>query len=495
LRFIGKGLGSKVSTLTAIAIWGFSMFLIYNNNYATPKSSDLLDVPIDKSLSGEFQNWMNVTMNGTKIGYTTQTFANTPLGYVLKDYSLIRLPMGGTVKEIYLDSYAVLNLDFSLKNFTFGLVSGDYTTDIFGEYKNGRLDIKLKSQNSDSKASFKAENGIYLPSAIPLLASLRGFPGGEFSLPTFDPMSLAMEDIQVKIGSEEDVVTDIGNFRGHKLSLNVSGISSDMWVEAKGHVLKEAEAGGMVMLAANKDDALNIPQVTGGSQDLLTNLAVPCDGEISNARDRKVLRLQITGLDPGLFSLDDDFQKVISADPLVLDVHTGQITSSTLGDSSRFLSAEPFLQVDDPRIIAAARVIVGQENLPLIKAQKICDWVFHNVKKDYSVSLPSAIDVLTVKKGDCNEHTSLYTALARAAGIPTKVCIGIVYNNGMFFYHAWPAVFVNGWHPLDPTFGQTVCDATHIKLLEGGFEKQADLMRVVGKIKVKIINDNAINNL
>ena len=105
-----------------------------------------------------------------------------------------------------------------------------------------------------------------------------------------------------------------------------------------------------------------------------------------------------------------------------------------------------------------------------------------------TVSLPSAVDVLEIKKGDCNEHTALYTALARASGLPTKICIGIVYKDGYFYYHAWPAVYLDGWRPIDPTFGQDVADATHIKLLEGGFDRQADLMRIVGKISVTVLD-------
>ena len=59
----------------------------------------------------------------------------------------------------------------------------------------------------------------------------------------------------------------------------------------------------------------------------------------------------------------------------------------------------------------------------------------------------------------------------------------------MFYYHAWPAVYVNNhWQPVDPTFGQNTADATHIKLLEGGFDSQASLMRVVGKLKVNILH-------
>ncbi len=483
-----KGLGSKISTLVAVIIWGVSMFLIYDKNYATPKSTDLIDVPIDAPIKGEFQNWMNVTMGGGKIGYTMQSFSNSPLGYVVKDYSLIRLPLGGTIKEIYLDSYAVLNLDFSIKTFTFGLVSGDYTTDVFGEVKNNQLQIRIKSQNSNSETSFPANKGVYLPGVIPLLASLRGFPQGEFSLPTFDPFSLALNEIQVTIGLPEELKTAGGATPAHRMTIFVSGMTSTMWVDSTGHVLREEETGGMVMEATTKDLALDMPVAIPTGQDLLANLAVSCVGKIENPRNIKTLRLKIDGVDPGLFDLNDDFQKVISTNPLVIEIHTGKIDTSTLTNTAPFLESDPFLQVTDPRIVSASEEIVGNENLPEKKAEKLGDWVFKTLKKDYTISLPSAVDVLSVKKGDCNEHTTLYTALARAAGVPTKMCIGLVYKDGVFYYHAWPAVHLGGWTPLDPTFGQERADATHIKLLEGGFERQAELMRVVGKISITILN-------
>ena len=490
-----KGLGSKVMTLLALGLWGFSMFLIYDNNYATSRTVELTDVPMNDGISGEFQNWMNVIMGGAKIGYTMQSFSKSPLGYVLKDYSLIRLPMGGVIREIYLDSYAVLNVDFSLKNFTFGLVSGDYTTDVFGEVNNSKLEIKFRSQNSESRLYFDAERGIYIPSSIPLLASVRGFPKGEFQLPTFDPFSMAMNVILVNMDSSAGEDAYSGFEDAHRLTLNISGMTSTMWVDESGHVLREEEAGGMVMVAARQDEALNIPDVRPDNRDLLIDLAVPCMGLISDPRAVTRLRVQIDGVKPELLDLDDDFQRIISTDPLLIEIEPGQRIASELAEPRRFLSAEPFLQVDDPRMVARASEIVGQETDLGARANKLGRWVYENVKKDYSVSLPSAIDVLEVRKGDCNEHTSLYTALARASGIPTKICIGLVYKDGMFFYHAWPAVHVGGWSPLDPTFGQEITDASHIKLLEGGFERQADLMRVVGKIKVTIIEESYGQNL
>lgn len=464
------------------------MFLVFEENYATSESVDLSDISINMPGGGEFQNWMNITMGGRKIGYAMHSLTNTPLGYILKDYSLIELPMGGTVKEVYLDSYAVLNLDYSVKVFTFGLISDDYTTDIHGEVRDNKLVVKMRSGSSESAVNYDAGKGIYLPAVVPLLARAHGFTKGEFYLPTFDPFSLTMDELGIAMGSIENVRTELGDRPGHKVGVTFSGVTSQMWVGEDGVVLREEETGGLAMIRTDRQRALDMPVVDNNGPDILRELAVSCNGEIKDPRNVKYLKVSLKGIEPEFFDLEDDFQSVISTDPLVMEIHTDRIKSSVLTDSARFLAAQPFLQVDDPRIIGAAqRITVGLVD-PKAKAEALERWVFQNIKKDLTVSLPSAVDILEVKKGDCNEHTSLYTALARASGLPTKVCIGIVYKDGYFYYHAWPAVFLGGWRPIDPTFGQQITDAVHIKLLEGGFERQADLMRVVGKISVTVLD-------
>ncbi len=74
-------------------------------------------------------------------------------------------------------------------------------------------------------------------------------------------------------------------------------------------------------------------------------------------------------------------------------------------------------------------------------------------------SLPSAAEVLRTRVGDCNEHTALFVALARAAGLPARIAVGLVYLRGGFYYHAWPEVYVEErgrglWLPVDPTLNQ-----------------------------------------
>jgi len=100
----------------------------------------------------------------------------------------------------------------------------------------------------------------------------------------------------------------------------------------------------------------------------------------------------------------------------------------------------------------------------------------------------SPLETLKSGKGNCQSHARLYTALARAAGIPTRFVSGLVYAPGQgFLYHSWAESYLNGWVTVDPTFGQTPADLTHIKLVEGDSPDELSVLAgVIGRVQMKI---------
>jgi transglutaminase-like putative cysteine protease len=95
--------------------------------------------------------------------------------------------------------------------------------------------------------------------------------------------------------------------------------------------------------------------------------------------------------------------------------------------------------------------------------------------------------VLESRSGDCNEHTQLFVALARAAGIPARAAAGLAHVGGKFYYHAWPEVFVGKWVAVDPTFGQFPADAAHLRFVYGGLARQAELLRLMGTLRIDVL--------
>ena len=110
------------------------------------------------------------------------------------------------------------------------------------------------------------------------------------------------------------------------------------------------------------------------------------------------------------------------------------------------------------------------------------------LEKSITFSVPNAVQVLETLQGDCNEHTVLYVAMARALGLPARTAVGLVYVNGAFFYHAWPEVWLDEWVAVDPTFGQYPADASHIRFVTGGLAQQVEIIRLIGNLDIEVLD-------
>ena len=151
------------------------------------------------------------------------------------------------------------------------------------------------------------------------------------------------------------------------------------------------------------------------------------------------------------------------------------------------LAATPEIDSDAPELRRLAAEIVGNTKGVYAASRKIADAVHARLEKAYGASRDRASEVLAHGKGDCTEHTLLFTALARAAGIPARQVHGLVFARyaddvPALYWHAWPEVLSGTeWIALDPTFGQAVADATHIALGRGA---QVDTVSLLGALEV-----------
>jgi len=152
------------------------------------------------------------------------------------------------------------------------------------------------------------------------------------------------------------------------------------------------------------------------------------------------------------------------------------------------LASTTAIQSDHKEIVDQAKQIVSPNDSPLEKVTKLTRWTAENIKSEMKDSF-TALSVLRSKKGECQSHAALYTALARSQRIPTRVVTGIVYSNQVgFLYHAWCESYVNGWLAVDPTLKQVPADATHIKIATGDSEDDTSpLLKMVGKVKLEVL--------
>jgi transglutaminase-like putative cysteine protease len=159
-------------------------------------------------------------------------------------------------------------------------------------------------------------------------------------------------------------------------------------------------------------------------------------------------------------------------------------------DLKPFLKATPYVPTADARFVALAGSVVGGETDLARAAAKIAAWTHRTVTPDPGIAaLRTASDILQTPRGVCRDYTTLFTAVARAAGIPTKQCVGLAFADGRFLYHAWPEVWVgdNRWVALEPTWGAPFADATHIKLAEGEITDFFGAAADAGSLQIQVV--------
>lgn len=156
----------------------------------------------------------------------------------------------------------------------------------------------------------------------------------------------------------------------------------------------------------------------------------------------------------------------------------------------QFTRSTAFVQSDHPRLLALLPEALGTATGTRQKIRAIMGWIELNIASKPTFSIPSTLEVLERRSGDCNEHAVLFCALARAAGIPTRIAMGLVYVERAFYYHAWNECWVGGeWIAVDPIFRQFPADPTHLRFIHGDMDRQVEILPLMGKVGIRVLEE------
>jgi hypothetical protein len=307
----------------------------------------------------------------------------------------------------------------------------------------------------------------------------KGFAQGTpVTIPLFDPSTMSRYDAQVTPVGWEKVRVDGTAVRAFHVKTLFKGMELHAWMDEGGVVVKELSPVGLVL---QKEQGENRETAFFDSQFLSS---IETRGSVKNARSASYMKVNIQAR-PELISVIKKFYDVKEN---ALEVRSG--TPRNLGlQPDKLLGPSVFINSDDGDIKQFLRTIVRQGMGDKEKVAAINDWVYRNVKKIPTFSVPTAREVFIRKAGDCNEHSVLFAAFARAARIPCAIVSGMVYSNmGSFYYHAWNLVYVDGeWMEIDSTFGEVPADATHIILAVGDISDGIEVMQFLKNIKIEVV--------
>jgi transglutaminase-like putative cysteine protease len=488
-------------SLLALAAWIVTMGVMINRSYlqASP-----INLATDLARYGTTAQWRGVYYRGEKIGFTVSQVQATDDGFELQEDGRLQFSLLGAITPAMLRTTARVDRNFMLRSFEFSLDPGTGPMAISGRLDGLRLFLEISSGGGIRTETRELKE----PPALMLsvgrrLASEGLVAGATRQWAVFDPATMQNSPVTIAIGDREVVTAGVRRpIPAFKVQMSYSGLTTTAWVTDTGEIVREESPMGLITVLETQEQATVLAVSNRMREDMLEASAiVPEMGRhtIIEPRDVARLRLRLTGADLTSPDLQGDGQRVDG--DLIELIDPRQIAATpTPGDLDRYLRPETFIESDAPEIRAEAERLVQGVTGNRARAERLTREVNALVEKRPTVSLPSALEVLRTKVGDCNEHTVLFVALARSIGIPARINVGVAYVHGAFYYHAWPEVYLDEgkgrglWLPVDPTFNQFPADATHVRLARGGLDKQTAILPLIGRARMTVVDVEVVPN-
>lgn len=513
-RAVGAGL--------VLLLWLAGLGVLVRREYFRPNTERLAEAALRVSPGNVYYA---VTQGDRQIGFASSSIDTASTTISVDDYLVADLPVGGRTHRAAARTHVVLTRAMHTKAFAVTFESDAPPIVARGRVVGDSLLILMLATGNEAPVDtqhIKLAGPILLPNLLPLAVALGDQPkvGKHYAWPVFDPVGLTPRQVSLTIAAETTFVVNdssvfdaqSGRWRGVQpdtlaafrvvtdTGAGAAGFSG--WIDEQGRVVQTSQLGLQLRrlpyevafenwrLTAAQEAVQ--PRAVPEDRDILQTTAVGANRRLgSNVSE---LRVTLTNADLRGFDLTSNRQ-IVRGDTLLVrrEPSAALVAAYSLPDGGKRMlpeltMAEPLVQSNNPEIVRLARRLARGQRDPRVVAERINQWVYDSLQKRNTFGIPSALQVLHARVGDCNEHTQLYVALARAAGIPARVDAGLAYIDGKFYYHAWPEVFLGDWVAVDPTFGQFPADAAHLRFTIGGLGRQAEMIRLMGKLNIKVLD-------
>lgn len=412
-------------------------------------------------------NVYRISMMGAEIGRSTETWEEkkNPDGsceITLRSVSEMSLARG--LDSMTIKSDTTLSADcitFEPKRIKGEISEGGSKVFVEGFNRNGVFETSMTKNGSRETSSFQVKkNSAFFGMIFKKLGAEELLKGGKTSI--ISEESLAESEVSYSASKNADgTVSATVVFQGIPIKYTVSN---------KKVLRSEIQNGLIVYTLESLPETKTAP--AAGSPDILQTTKLFNEGiAIKSPRKTQNTIFQVE---------NSDFASI----PETCFQRKGNNTLTVSADAANCRNlpeasdTQPNIIEDsnNPEIVRAARkIVLGAPNQQEM-VKRIAKFVYKHISnKNYNHGNMSAGEVLRTKSGDCTEHSALFAALSRAAGIPTKMVYGVVLNpGGEFFFHNWNEVFADEkWISVDSTFNLIPADSSRITLIYGGSDSRS----------------------
>ena len=514
----------KLLGVLIVATWLGMVGWQVRREYFAPELSRLAEASLALAPGVSFYT---LRMGERSVGQASSRLDTVPDGFVVEDVMSLELPALGQTGTAVARTSVRLSPALVMKSFDFQLDSEVGRFSARGVMRaDSTLEVTMDSGSGPATTEYRLATAPVFSSILPIRVAMGGEleVGRTIRLPVFDPSTMGTRVVEMRVLEHDTLIVpdsaslDEGTMRwsaahfdsipAWRVAEVYGGVSVESWVDADGRVVKASSPLGFSMekteyeLALQERDderaalASGVRRGSALDDDVILSTAVASNVDLGEATRYREIRFRLSGVDLTGFQLDGGRQ-TLSGDTLIVRredlnaIDAGYDLPYKLMDLRAELEPEPLIQSDDPRIVRRAREITAARTTwspdPKRVAGQLTRGVHGLLRKEITISVPSAVQVLESGRGDCNEHTVLYVAMARALGLPARTAVGLVYLRGSFYYHAWPEVWLGQWVAMDPTFGDAPADAAHLRFVIGGLAQQVEIVRLIGKLRIEVL--------
>lgn len=344
-------------------------------------------------------------------------------------------------------------------------------------------------------------------------------PGDKLTYRGFEPVINAVVTVQGTVHAEEEVIVLGVKKRLLRIILRpdkieVPGASVQLppvtvWLGGDGlPVRRQVELPGIGSILLTRStraqaqarvDLARLPDI-GVKANIPLNVRIPR----AQATSAIVYRVTVNDARPETALARDARQQVTNVDGKTFELHVKAVRAPAeagkeekAGDE--FLKSCYYLDSNNGRVKELARKAVGTATDPWDRARRIERWVHANMRTDNGTAFAPAGQIAAQLRGDCRQHALLAAAMCRAAGVPSRTALGLIYvdrpGRPLLGYHMWFEVWVKGrWVALDAIVGQGSIGADHIKIADQSWHNTQSLTpllpvhRVLGKMKIEVVS-------
>jgi hypothetical protein len=456
------------------------------------------------------KQWYGVYMQGHKIGYANMELfdrrRSVPPAVESSMTMLVEVKAEDKVIRMRMTSRELFDVDppYRLRSFVEETMQQDEIERIeITRILNGtNYSARITQGGSTRIRKFSADYTIFKSELLlDLWFQSSRAVGDEVEYPSLDTSSFRITTDKARIKAKKT-----GMFNGVQTTYYVvdmtvgdGDIHAEVLLLSDGTVIK-ATVGGFFELRLEPE---KIAKTIDASRDLFVDNLVPAEGKIGDPTEIKRMVIDVDsqlgealGNAPGQRVVAQPASKTYR---VTVTTDNSTDVRVTENEKERALKATLEFPADVLKVIDLAKKAVGNAKSQREKVNRLVHFVDKYIVDSYSAEPLTVMDTVKRRKGDCSEHSALFTTLARALGIPTRTVGGLIYGDDdelgtpLFGMHAWNEVALDGfWVPVDSTWNETTINATHIRF-PIKINKEMQVVSSLPKARIKVVEVNAAN--